>query len=64
MLHISQYRGERDTQGAQALALIEHRKAKEALQRLTDYSAEFSSVAAACIEKEAPQALRQMIYGG
>jgi hypothetical protein len=64
MLHISQYCGARNTHGAQALALIEQRKAKDALKRLTDYSAEFSSVAAACIEKEAPQALRQMIYSG
>jgi hypothetical protein len=62
--HIKQYRAAQQTMGAQALALVEKTKAKQSLQGLTQYAAEFSSVAAACIEKEAPQALRQMIYGG
>lgn len=60
--HIEQYRGALGTTGAQALALVEQAKAKDALVQLAAYEAEFSSVAGACIEKKAPQALRQMIF--
>ena len=64
LAQISQYCCAQQTKEAHALALVEKAKAKDALKQLTDYTAEFSSVAAACIDKEAPQALRQMIYGG
>ena len=49
--------------GALTLALIQQSKAKDDLMKMTAYDAEFSSVAAG-ISEEAPEALKQMIYGG
>jgi len=59
--HIRDYLSAQETWGAQALKLVSQAAARKELTALIDYAAEFSSVAEACIEKEAPIALKGML---
>ncbi len=56
--HIQDYVSAQRTMGVQALKLVVQGKAIEELAKLRRYAPEFSSVADACIEKEAPEALK------
>jgi hypothetical protein len=56
--HIQDYVSAQRTYGAQALKLVGQAAAVRELDELRSYAAEFSSVADACIEKEAPAALK------
>jgi hypothetical protein len=51
----------RETQGAQILKLVQQTAAIKELHELRTYAAEFSSVADACIEKNAPESLKGML---
>ena len=62
--HIQDYVSARETQGAQILKLVMQTAAVTELKALRSYAAEFSSVADACIEKHAPQALKGMLMDG
>ncbi|UHD17005.1 hypothetical protein [Thiocapsa bogorovii] len=62
--HISDYVSTHRTFRAQSLKLVQQTTAKAELIRLRDYASEFSSVADACIEKEAPEALKKLVHDG
>jgi len=59
--HIQNYRSANKTCGAHALKSIFQAVAVTELNELRRYAAEFSSVADACIEKMAPEALKGML---
>lgn len=58
---IADYKG---ATGPQCFALIEQTKARTRLREMTDYNAEFSSVAEACIRKNAPEPLVASVFSG
>jgi hypothetical protein len=60
--HIQDYVSAQKTYGAQCLKRVVQAKAVEELDELRRYEAEFSSVADACIEREAPEALKGRLH--
>ena len=48
--------------GPQCLAIIEQTRARMRLRRMIDYMAEFSSVAEACVRKNAPESLVASVF--
>jgi hypothetical protein len=62
MQHIADFVGAQATHGAQCLAMIQQATAKSELRKLVAYEAEFSSVAEACVDKNAPEALRRLVF--
>lgn len=59
---IAKFKGINITRCGQALKILLQEEAKLALKRKIEYSREFSSVAEACIEKEAPIHLKRMVF--
>jgi hypothetical protein len=59
--HIQDYVSAHQTYGAQALKLVSQSTAVTELNELRGYASEFSSVADACIEKNAPESLKGML---
>lgn len=61
-MQITEYCSAHATQGAQALKQVLQAKVTSELKRKISYEAEFSSVAEACIEKNAPEPLKRLIF--
>ncbi len=61
-MQIAEYCSAHVTQGAQALKQVLQAKVTSELKRKIAYEAEFSSVAEACIEKNAPEPLKRSIF--
>lgn len=59
---ISDFKSAQQTEGAQALALLQQRNAKKELREMVAYDVEFSSVAEACIRKNAPEPLVASVF--
>ncbi|MES2922104.1 MAG: hypothetical protein V4819_11185 [Verrucomicrobiota bacterium] len=60
--HIADFQSAAATVGAQCLAMIQQACAKTELRKMVRYETEFSSIAEACIEKEAPVHLKRMVF--
>jgi hypothetical protein len=62
LTQIAKYRSALATQGAQVLKQVLQVAVKMDLERRIKYSAEFSSIAEACIEKNAPEPLKRLVF--
>ena len=60
--HIADFQSALNTNTARALVLVRQRIAKDRLREMIRYEAEFSSVAFACVEKQAPEILRKLVF--
>lgn len=60
--HIADFESASSSSAARALAALLQREAKKRLREMIRYEAEFSSVAFACVEKQAPETLRKLVF--
>jgi hypothetical protein len=62
LMQIEKYCSAHETKKAQALKQVQQEMAKRELQERIKYNSEFSSVAEACIEKNAPESLKRLVF--
>ncbi|MEW8309712.1 MAG: hypothetical protein G8D88_21520 [gamma proteobacterium symbiont of Ctena orbiculata] len=60
--YIAEFESAQKSTSVRALAAVQKKIARKHLQEMIGYNAEFSSVAHACIEKNAPETLRKLVF--